>query len=298
MERRVLMNWETVQVSEEDFTALKTYNRPIETAGNIKPHTPVVVDSILGQLNAVYDPQVGIRKINDYNPQFKKSQNRDLALFNDFLSNDSINTVIVDGLFGTGKTSNVMGHVVTGLKTEKIKKLILSKPHVPTGSSYGHLPGPLEEKIAYEFKSYYQYFDRFWQVGMAEKLMMDLPIFEESMDKKGPQVEAMVFEYLRGLDLEDDTWVILDEAQNTTIQEMVSFISRLNDGVKVIILGDTNPMQIDKHSLRKLENNGLHFLKEGFKNFSNSGTVELKSRSHILRGNRVKHLFDIMPKNL
>jgi predicted ribonuclease YlaK len=291
------MSWKTVEVSEQDFLLLKDHNKPIEHINDITPNEGVVVQSVAGQqMNAIFEVGVGIRKINDYNPQFKNSRNRDLARLNDLLNNPKINTIILDGFFGTGKTSNVMSFVVDYLKNDKNPSVYISKPHVPVGKSYGHLPGELKDKIHYEFRSYYQYIDRFWQKGMADLIisLSDVDVNKNSMAFKelgGIHFEALPFEYIRGLDIEKG-WVILDESQNTDIQEMVSFVSRDGDDVKLILLGDTHSAQIDRKSVLDPKKNGFAFIKEAYKDKPYSAVVNLTTRNHIIRGDRVKHLYD------
>jgi predicted ribonuclease YlaK len=262
------------------------------------PNEGIELVSENGQrLNAIYDPSVGIRKIRDNNPYYSHSKNRDLALLNDMLSNPDVDTIILDGYFGTGKTSNVMAHVVYYMKNNKNAKVYISKPHVPVGASYGHLPGELKDKIHFEFKSYYQYIDRFWGKGMSDKLIMmanATDALKQSMAYKelgGIILEALPFEYIRGLDIEEG-WVILDETQNTNIQEVASFVSRLGKNVKFVALGDTSSAQIDRKSVVNPGKNGFAFLKEVYKDKPYSGSIGLNTRDHILRGNRVKHLHD------
>lgn len=293
------MSWKVIEVSEQDFLLLKNHNMPIENISYLTPNEGVVVQSVSGQqMNAIFDVEVGIRKINDYNPQFKSSKNRDLARLNDLLSNPKVNQIIIDGFFGTGKTSTVMAHVVEYLKKAKSPSVYISKPHVPVGKTYGHLPGELKDKIHFEFRSFYQYIDRFWQKGMADLIisLSDTDTVKNSMAYKelgGIHLEALPFEYIRGLDIEKG-WVILDESQNTDIQEMVSFVSRNGDGVKLILMGDTSSAQIDRKSVLDPKKNGFSFIKEAYKDKPYSATVNLTTRNHIIRGERVKHLFDAL----
>lgn len=300
------MSWKVIEVSEQDFLLLKHNNQPIDIVSYInedgkerflEPNCGVELVSPVGKMNAIFDSKtVGVRKINDYNPQYAHSKNRDLALLNDLLSNEDVNTVILNGFFGTGKTSNVMAHVVDYLKNNKNPKVYISKPHVAVGKSYGHLPGELKDKIHFEFRSFYQYIDRFWGKGMAEMLiaLSDVDVNKNSMAYKelgGIQIEALPFEYIRGLDIEDG-WVILDETQNTDIQEVASFVSRLGQKAKFVALGDMTSAQIDRKSVINPEKNGFAFLKEVYKDKPYSGYVGLNTRNHILRGDRVKHLHD------
>lgn len=279
------MHWRPYQVTEDALEKLCKYNQPIPVAnGLFEPNSGVELFTLTGKVyNAIYDPVLGaIRQLNGYNPQFDSMPNRDLLLYNDLLLNPDVNTVIVNGFFGTGKTSIVCSHLVHGLMQrynggEGIPAAYLSKPHESLGKSYGHLPGDLMgEKTKHEFKSFTQYFDRFGQPYLADELM------SENM------LHILVFEYLRGIDIERG-WVILDEAQNTDKKEIISFISRLEDPVKVIVLGDSSPYQIDK-SKNSVSDNGLAFAIEAYRGKKYAGVVELNTEKHILRGRRVKDL--------
>lgn len=301
------MSWRVIEVSERDFRLLKEHNQAIEGTHfevdgemvRLSANEGIELVSETGQrLNVIYDSDVGLRKINDYNPQFSHSKNRDLALLNDLLANEDVNTIILDGFFGTGKTSNVMAHVVNYLKTSKNPQVYISKPHVPVGKSYGHLPGELKDKIHFEFRSFYQYIDRFWEKGMADKIVSLSNVDENknSMFFKeygGITIEALPFEYIRGLDIEEG-WVILDETQNTDIQEVASFVSRLGQKAKFVALGDMTSAQIDRKSVINPEKNGFAFLKEVYKGEPYTGFVELNTRNHILRGERVRRLHDVL----
>ena len=303
------MNWEKYQVEDWELDALIKHNRVIEVNGNpLTPNAGVEITTPTGKrYNAIYDPELrGIRKLNTSNPQFKDMQNRDLVLYNDLLTNPNVTTIIVDGFFGTGKTSTVSSHLVHGLlaelrgESDGIPKAYISKPHVGIGQGYGHLPGDLHDKTLEEFKSFTQYFDRFGSPGLADILMMrsveeegrfmkELTKDYEAKGLVSPMLELLPFEYLRGRDIPEG-WVILDEAQNTNDAEMASFISRLGDDAKTIILGDSTITQIDRRG-NTSQKNGLIFAKEIYKNKKYAGYVEFQTLGHILRGERVRDLF-------
>lgn len=280
------MTWVKHMVSHEKFKGLVEHGVVIPVSSSeFVPNCGVELYSDKGSMiNVIYDPVLkGLRKLDGHNPIFSSIPNRDLLLYNDMLLNDNINTIIVDGLFGTGKTSTLCSHMVKGLmKTLRgdkgIKKAYISKPHEKLGNSHGHLPGDLRDKTEEEFNSFYQYFDRYGQYGLHDRLQSG---------KEG-LLEVLVFEYLRGRDI-DEGWVVLDEAQNTSVKEMTSFISRVGDGAKLIIIGDTSPAQIDKKG-NTSENNGLTFVKNAYRGKNYAGCIEMRTRNHILRGQRVKDL--------
>lgn len=275
--------WKQVIVSDSEFRGLVENGTPIEVKDFYYNCGVEVYSEKGGMINAVYDANIkAIRKINDYNPKFKKSPNRDIALYNDFLLNENINTIIVDGIFGTGKTSTLCAHLTPILSKMlrgegDLQKVYISKPHESLGRGYGYLPGELIDKVTFEFMSYYQYLDRFYQPGFTDKLISN------------DILEIVVFEYLRGRDFESG-WVILDEAQNTSVKEMISFLSRVGDNAKLVILGDSSNYQIDKKGNDK-DKNGLTFVKDMYKTKKYAGYVELNTVNHILRGQRVKDMY-------
>jgi len=281
------MIWQPYFVDETKYKNLMERGVPIEVPSDaFKCNCGVELYSDSGNMSiAVYDDNLkAIRKLRKHNPIFNSIPNRDLILYNDYLLDENITTVIVDGIFGTGKTSTLCSHLVSGLYNflsgkEGIPKAYISKPHETLGKGYGYLPGDLEDKTLYEFSSYYQYFNRFGQPGLVDKLRN--PEFD--------MLEILVFEYLRGRDIEEG-WVILDEAQNTDYKEMISFVSRIGDDAKLIIIGDTSAYQIDKKS-NSNEVNGLSFIKNLYVGKSYVGYVELKTPKHILRGQRVRDLY-------
>ncbi len=284
------MSWATYEVSEKEFKDLVEYGIPIKVPVDVlEANCGVEIRTIRGGfINAIYDANLGaIRKLNSYNPIYKEIPNRELMLYNDYLQNEKITTIVVDGFFGTGKTATVCSHLVPGLLAELeggkgIPVAYLTKPHESLGRTYGHLPGNLAEKSKEEFTSFFQYFERFGHPFLVERLTGE--------DGSGCRLlNIMVFEYLRGRDI-DRGWIILDEAQNTDRKEMVSFISRVGDGAKLIILGDSTATQIDKRN-NDSENNGLSFAKEIFRGKKYAGIVTLQSTKHILRGQRVRDVY-------
>lgn len=298
------MNWKVVEVELHELEGLKVHNQAIYPKDrDLIPNAGVELRTKDGErLNAIYDGNTRtIRRMNGYNPQFHTMKNRDLELYNDHLLNPDVNTIVVNGFFGTGKTSTVCSHLVPGLeatleqRSGGIPKAYIAKPHVGAGESYGFLPGDLFDKMEQELKSYTQYFERFGHPGLADILMMRGIDEQGKMAKakvtplQSPLLELLPFEYLRGRDVEEG-WVILDEAQNTNRKEMTTFMSRPNDAAKMIISGDTTWTQIDRRG-NTPENNGLSFAEETFKGKRYAGFVELQSVQHIIRGQRVRDLF-------
>ena len=134
------------------------------------------------------------------------------------------------GPAGTGKTYLAMALAVAALKRHEVGRLILTRPVVEAGENLGFLPGTLEEKIdPYMRPLYDALFD-----------MMDRERTDELMERG--VIEIAPLAYMRGRTL-SDAFVVLDEAQNTTPEQMKMFLTRLGFGSKAVITGDIT--QID-----------------------------------------------------
>ena len=160
--------------------------------------------------------------------QKDKSENSDLEIAQDFLPFDDIrNNMIVFGTgpAGTGKTYLAMALAVAALKRHEVGRLILTRPVVEAGENLGFLPGTLEEKIdPYMRPLYDALFD-----------MMDRERTDELMERG--VIEIAPLAYMRGRTL-SDSFIILDEAQNTTSEQMKMFLTRLGFHSKVVVTGD------------------------------------------------------------
>lgn len=206
-----------------------------------------------------------------------KPANKDLHLLYDHLQNPNVLIVGVNGLFGTAKTSTVMYHACENFYDTGFK-LVLTKPHVSVGRSYGHLPGTLEEKLDPEFESFYQYIERY-QLRPVESFMM------------AGQIETAPLEYVRGRDY-PNSWLVVDESQNLTRHEAVTIASRVADGQKdgtvskLILLADTSPWQKDTRE----KQDGFSYLIHLLENEGIVGHVEMRTQDHVLRGKVAKAL--------
>lgn len=141
------------------------------------------------------------------------------------------------GPAGTGKTYLAMAMAVAALKRKDVNRLILCRPAVEAGESLGFLPGDLQEKVDPYLRPLY---DALYDI-------LGFDIFKRYMEKG--VVEVAPLAYMRGRTL-DDAFVILDEAQNTTKEQMKMFITRLGFGSKMVITGDITQVDLppDKSS--------------------------------------------------
>lgn len=148
------------------------------------------------------------------------------------------------GPAGTGKTYLAVLMAIKALKANQIKKIILTRPAVEAGEKLGFLPGDLKEKVDPYLRPLYDaLYDAFGALQTTEYLEKQI-------------IEVAPLAYMRGRTL-DNAFVILDEAQNTTVNQMKLFLTRLGFGSKMIVTGDIT--QID---LPNYQSSGLIKAKE------------------------------------
>lgn len=162
-------------------------------------------------------------------------------LFEESFKSDLIFAI---GPAGTGKTYTAIALAVRALKNKEIKKIILSRPAVEAGENLGFLPGDLKEKIDPYLQPLY---DALQDMIPAKKL-------EEFMKDGTIQIAPLAF--MRGRTL-NNAFVILDEAQNTTVNQLKMFLTRMGLNAKFVVTGDVTQIDLPKRS-----NSGLlHALK-------------------------------------
>jgi len=134
------------------------------------------------------------------------------------------------GPAGTGKTYLAMAMAVSALKREKVARIVLTRPAVEAGEALGFLPGDLKEKIMPYLRPLY---DALYDMVEGEEL--------QRLMERGV-IEIAPLAYMRGRTL-NHAFVVLDEAQNTTAEQMFMFLTRLGSESQAVITGD--PTQID-----------------------------------------------------
>ena len=137
------------------------------------------------------------------------------------------------GPAGTGKTFLAVTLAVTALKRGQVKRIVLTRPAVEAGESLGFLPGDLKEKVDPYLRPVY---DALYQILGKEQTTR---LMEREI------IEIAPLAYMRGCTLED-AFVILDEAQNTTIMQMKMFLTRLGFNSKMIVNGDMSQIDLPR----------------------------------------------------
>ena len=206
-------------------------------------------------------------------PIVPRSENQ-LKLVKEFEKNDMIFAI---GPAGSGKTYTAIALAVRSLKNKEIKKIILSRPAVEAGEKLGFLPGDMKDKIDPYLQPLY---DALQDMIPAAKL-------KEYMELNVIQIAPLAF--MRGRTL-NDAVVILDEAQNTTTQQIKMFLTRMGMNTKMIVTGDMT--QIDLPSSQKSGLvQALHILK-GVKGIS---FIELNKKD-IVRHKLVTRIVEAYEK--
>lgn len=138
------------------------------------------------------------------------------------------------GPAGTGKTYLAMAMAVSALKNQQISRIILARPAVEAGESLGYLPGDLNEKIGPYLRPLYD----------ALYDMMEVDDIQRYLEKG--VIEVAPLAYMRGRTL-NDSFIILDEAQNSTPEQMKMFLTRLGFDSKALITGDITQVDLPTH---------------------------------------------------
>jgi phosphate starvation-inducible PhoH-like protein len=177
------------------------------------------------------------------------------------------------GPAGTGKTYLAMAMAVAALQAKKINRIILTRPAVEAGESLGFLPGTLSEKIDPYLRPLFDALHDMIDIDTIPRLM------------QSGIIEVAPLAYMRGRTL-NDAFVILDEAQNTTPEQMKMFLTRLGFGSKMVITGDVT--QIDLPNSQK---SGLKVVRDILQEIDDIEFLELTAEDvvrHRLIGDIVK----------
>jgi phosphate starvation-inducible PhoH-like protein len=197
----------------------------------------------------------------------------------DSIRNNEIS--IVSGLPGTGKTYIACAEALKLIKSRsKYKKILLVKSVTQLkGEELGFLPGDLKEKLDPYMISFLDNFEKIIGESLTNKLR-DLGIIN---------IQPLAF--VRGRSI-DNTIIIVDEAQNISIENMRTLMTRIGDNSKMIILGD-----VKQKDIRNKKDSSLEVIIERFNNIENFGCVELRNPEDVVRNPIIKIIeetFDLL----
>ena len=161
---------------------------------------------------------------------------------------DKTDLVICVGPAGTGKTYLSVAKAVMAYKSKAVERIILTRPAVEAGEKLGFLPGDLQNKVDPYLRPVYD----------ALQDMLGYENYQKLMERG--VIEVAPLAYMRGRTL-NNAFIILDEAQNTTVEQMKMFLTRMGEGSKVIVNGDSTQIDLPAHTRSGLLN-ALDVLKE------------------------------------
>jgi PhoH-like ATPase len=192
-------------------------------------------------------------------------RNKEQRFALDALRRHEVPLVSLTGLAGSGKTFLALMSGIEAMSSKKYERIVVTRSIQPVGRDLGYLPGDVREKMEP------------WMSPLLDNFrhhFKDRVYFEMMIDKG--EIEIAPLSYIRGRTF-NDSYVIVDEAQNATIHELKTIITRLGENSKIVLMGDTD--QIDTAYLDK-RSNGLAIVVEKFK------SSPLAAHVHLRRGVR------------
>ena len=194
------------------------------TEQNLEYFISSAEEADLRELEKVYDDLICIT----VNGRPLKPKTLGQKKYIDLIKNNTV--VFGIGPAGTGKTYLAMAMAITAFKNNEVNRIILTRPAIEAGEKLGFLPGDLQQKVDPYLRPLY---DALYEIMGAENFMKNM--------EKG-LIEVAPLAYMRGRTL-DNAFIVLDEAQNTTPEQMKMFLTRIGYGSKAVITGDVT--QID-----------------------------------------------------
>lgn len=190
---------------------------------------------------------------------------------------DANTVVFAIGPAGTGKTYLAMAKAVVALKNREVSRIILTRPAVEAGEKLGFLPGDLQSKVDPYLRPLYDALYDFIGPDQYHKLI------------ENGTIEVAPLAYMRGRTL-SDSFIILDEAQNCSMEQLKMFLTRFGDGSKVVVTGDIT--QIDLPEERR---SGLKRITEILQGIDQIGVVNLTNKD-VVRNKIVKDIVKAFEK--
>ena len=201
-----------------------------------------------------------------------RNQMRLLELFN------TKDLVFAIGPAGTGMTYLAVAKALCEIMQKKYRKLVITRPVVEAGESLGFLPGDLAQKISPYLRPLYDAMESLLSFEAVAKL------------EEAGVIEVAPLAYMRGRSL-SDCYIILDEAQNTTREQMKMFLTRIGERSKAIVTGDVTQIDLPNKSA-----SGLVEASKILKEIDDIGFLEF-SPADIVRNRLVKKIIDAYEKN-
>jgi PhoH-like ATPase len=187
-------------------------------------------------------------------------RNKEQKFAIDALTRDDVKLVSMTGLAGSGKTFLTLMAGMSGIQDKRYDRIVITRSLQTVGKEIGFLPGDIDDKMSPWLSPILDNF----RVAFKDST------YFEMMRQKG-QIEVSPLAFIRGRTF-NNTFLIVDEAQNSTIHELKTIITRIGEGSKIVLLGDTD--QIDTPYLDSLSN-GLTVIVEKFKKYDIAAHITL-----------------------
>lgn len=260
----------TIQDEEIDaFHAGTSLLRPDMMSTSFYPNQFVLMKSIINPkksaLARVIDLHSPFDRVLDHKDIWgiiPKNKEQTFAL--NLLMDPDVNLVSLIGLAGSGKTLlSIAAALQQTVESKEYKRIIVSRPIQPMGKDLGFLPGTLEEKMSP------------WIAPLNDNLefLFDGNIKTLEMFRESGIIQIEALTYIRGRSI-PNSFIIIDEAQNLSVHELKTIITRAGEGSKIVLTGDIE--QIDSPYLDAVSN-GLSIAVEKFKEYDIAGHVTLRS---------------------
>jgi len=211
-------------------------------------------------LGSVRDDKIVPLRCNLWESIDVKPRNKEQKFALDLLTRDDIDLVTMTGIAGSGKTFLTLMAGLSGLNTKKYDRIILTRSMQTVGREIGFLPGSIKDKMDPWISPIYDNFRHAFK---------DVTYFECMRDKG--QIEVAPLSFIRGRTF-SNSFIIVDESQNSTIHELKTVITRVGENSKIVLLGDIE--QIDTPYIDSLSN-GLTIVTEKFKESEVTGHISL-----------------------
>lgn len=181
---------------------------------------------------------------------------------------------LCSGPAGSGKTAVAIGLACDYLFNLKVEKIIITRPTVETGGGLGFLPGELEQKM------------NPYMIPVLDELEKYLGRQEVSQYMRDKKIEVVPLEFMRGRNFHN-SFVILDEAQNSSLVQIKMCLTRIGKNSKMVLNGDINQVDID--------NSGFAFCMQKLYDCPNVGVAEL-TRQDIIRNKTIDFVLEYLNK--
>ena len=259
-------------LSSKAKEVLKKLEEMAKKGKNITPDT----------INIITDSYVLIENLDDYQLEFPNNitkiipKNREqyellTAMIDKYL-------IFAVGFAGTGKTFLAVARGLYEILTKQKKKLIITRPIVEAGENLGFLPGDFHQKTNPYMKPIFDSIEDLLPTHIKQQILTN------------EQIEVIPLAYMRGRNL-NNAFIILDEAQNTTIEQMKMFLTRIGNNSKAVITGDIS--QVD---LKNKEKSGLIHALKIFPKESDMISTHYFSAKNIIRSQIVQKIVEYYEK--